>query len=142
MLPLGLIIIEDLGTALVIIAILAGIILVSGITWKILVLIYGILGALAGTVLYLVIIAPEILEKYLGIDPYQFSRRLLKAMEEETSGRFRGHGGQKALAEATGLSAGSRKQRLRSRCARAALAVCKAVETSPAAVGVRNMGSG
>lgn len=74
LLPLGLIIIEDLGTALVIIAILAGIILVSGITWKILVPIYGILGALAGTVLYLVIIAPEILEKYLGIDPYQFSR--------------------------------------------------------------------
>ncbi len=74
MLPLGLIIIEDLGTALVIIAILAGIILVSGITWKILVPIYGVLGALAGTVLYLVIIAPEILEKYLGIDPYQFSR--------------------------------------------------------------------
>ncbi|USK39228.1 rod shape-determining protein RodA [Cytobacillus firmus] len=74
LLPLGLIIIEDLGTALVIIAILAGIILVSGITWKILVPIYGVLGALAGTVLYLVIIAPEILEKYLGIDPYQFSR--------------------------------------------------------------------
>lgn len=74
LLPLGLIIIEDLGTALVIIAILAGIILVSGITWKILVPIYGILSALAGTVLYLVIIAPEILEKYLGIDPYQFSR--------------------------------------------------------------------
>ncbi|NUH84099.1 rod shape-determining protein RodA [Bacillus firmus] len=72
--PLGLIIIEDLGTALVIIAILTGIILVSGITWKILVPIYGILGAFAGTVLYLVIIAPEILEKYLGIDPYQFSR--------------------------------------------------------------------
>lgn len=73
-LPLGLIIIEDLGTALVIVAILTGIILVSGISWKILVPIYGFLGAIAATILYLVIQAPEILEKYLGIDPYQFSR--------------------------------------------------------------------
>ncbi|WP_026580701.1 FtsW/RodA/SpoVE family cell cycle protein [Bacillus sp. J33] len=73
-LPLGLIIIEDLGTALVIVAILTGIILVSGISWKILVPIYGFLGSFAGSILYLVIQAPEILEKYLGVDPYQFSR--------------------------------------------------------------------
>ncbi|WP_264806000.1 FtsW/RodA/SpoVE family cell cycle protein [Cytobacillus sp. NCCP-133] len=73
-LPLGLIIIEDLGTALVIVAILTGMTLVSGISWKILVPIYGFLGAFAGTILYLVIAAPEILEKYLGVDPYQFSR--------------------------------------------------------------------
>ncbi len=73
-LPLGLIIVRDLGTALVVIAILAGIILVSGISWKIIVPIYGFGATFAGIILYLVIIAPEILEKYLKIDTYQFFR--------------------------------------------------------------------
>ncbi len=73
-LPLGLIIIRDLGTALVVVAILAGIILASGISWKIIVPIYGLGGTFAGIILYLVISAPEILEKYLKIDTYQFFR--------------------------------------------------------------------
>lgn len=73
-LPLGLIIIRDLGTALVVVAILAGIILASGISWKIIVPIYGLGGTFAGIILYLVISAPEILEKYLKVDTYQFFR--------------------------------------------------------------------
>lgn len=73
-LPLGLIIVRDLGTALVVIAILAGIILASGISWKIIVPIYGLGGTLAGIILYLVIAAPEILVKYLKVDTYQFFR--------------------------------------------------------------------
>ena len=73
-LPLGLIIVRDLGTALVVIAILAGIILASGISWKIIVPIYGFGASLAGVILYLVISAPDILEKYLKIDTYQFFR--------------------------------------------------------------------
>lgn len=72
--PLGLIIVRDLGTALVIIAIVTGIILVSGISWKIIVTLYGLGGAFAGFIFYLVLQAPEILEKYLKIDPYQFNR--------------------------------------------------------------------
>jgi len=72
--PLGLIIVRDLGTALVVVAILAGIILASGISWKIIVPIYGFGITFAGSILYLVISAPEILEKYLKVDTYQFFR--------------------------------------------------------------------
>ena len=70
--PLGLIIADDLGTALVIIAILAGIIMASGITWKIIVPMFGVGGIFAGIILYMVIYAPKILEKY--VDTYQLFR--------------------------------------------------------------------
>lgn len=73
-LPLGLIIKGDLGTALVVIAILTGIILVSGISWKIIVPIYGLGGAFAGFIFYLVLQAPDALEKYLKVDSYQLYR--------------------------------------------------------------------
>lgn len=72
--PLGLIIADDLGTALVIIAIFTGIVLVSGISWKIIVPIYSLGGVFAGIIFYLAIRAPEILEKYLKVDTYQFYR--------------------------------------------------------------------
>ncbi|QED46333.1 FtsW/RodA/SpoVE family cell cycle protein [Cytobacillus dafuensis] len=72
--PLVLIIGDDLGTALVIMAIFAGIVLVSGISWKIIVPIFGLAGTLAGTIFALVIYAPEFLEKYLKVDTYQFYR--------------------------------------------------------------------
>lgn len=72
--PLGLIIVRDLGTALVVVAIVTGIILASGISWKIIVPIYGLAGTVAGFIFYLVIQAPEILEKYLNVDPYQLYR--------------------------------------------------------------------
>ncbi|NRG44765.1 FtsW/RodA/SpoVE family cell cycle protein [Bacillus sp. CRN 9] len=72
--PLGLIIVEDLGTALVIIAIFTGIILVSGISWKIIFPIYGFGAAFGGGILYLVIWAPEFLEKYFEIDAYKLGR--------------------------------------------------------------------
>ena len=62
--PLGLTIVDDLGTALVIISILVGIIMASGITWKIIVPMFGVGGVFAGVILYLVIYAPKILEKY------------------------------------------------------------------------------
>lgn len=72
--PLGLIIIEDLGTALVIIAIATGMVLASGISWRIILPIYGLGGAFAAGILYLVIWVPEILEKYLNVQTYQFFR--------------------------------------------------------------------
>ncbi|MFE8702975.1 FtsW/RodA/SpoVE family cell cycle protein [Cytobacillus sp. FJAT-54145] len=72
--PLGLIIVQDLGTALVIMAIFFGLLLVSGISWKIIIPILTAGAALAATVIYMVLWIPEVLEKYLGIDTYQFNR--------------------------------------------------------------------
>ncbi|WP_243292306.1 rod shape-determining protein RodA [Bacillus sp. FJAT-47783] len=64
----------DLGTALVMMAITAGLIFVSGISWKIIITISGVVFAAASSILYLVLAAPQILEKYLDVKPYQFGR--------------------------------------------------------------------
>ncbi|MGM0754233.1 MAG: FtsW/RodA/SpoVE family cell cycle protein [Bacillota bacterium] len=75
LLPLAFIMQQpDLGTSLVILAIMTGIILVSGITWKLIVPIYTSIGVLGGIVLSLVVWAPDLLEKYLNVKPYQFGR--------------------------------------------------------------------
>lgn len=74
LIPLALIIVRDLGTGLVIIAIFAGMVIISGVTWKILVPIISVGGSIAGGLIYLVLAAPEVLEKYLGIDEYQLYR--------------------------------------------------------------------
>ncbi|MDQ0219695.1 rod shape-determining protein RodA [Peribacillus cavernae] len=74
-LPLALIMQQpDLGTSLVFLAILVGMIFISGISWRILLPIFSTGIALTGTVLYFVIWYPDILEKYLGVDQYQFER--------------------------------------------------------------------
>ncbi|OLS34248.1 FtsW/RodA/SpoVE family cell cycle protein [Bacillus sp. MRMR6] len=71
--PLGLIMMQpDLGTSLVLISILVGFILVSGITWKIIFPVFLLGASLAGSILYLVITKPELLEKH--VDTYQFNR--------------------------------------------------------------------
>lgn len=64
----------DLGTSLVLIAILLGIIFVSGISWKILTVIFGSATVLISVIFYFVLWQPEILEKYLGVKEYQFGR--------------------------------------------------------------------
>ncbi|WP_409271979.1 FtsW/RodA/SpoVE family cell cycle protein [Neobacillus sp. SCS-31] len=64
----------DLGTSLVFIAILVGMIFISGITWKLLVPIFAGGLSLAAAILYFVLWKPELLEKYLGVQPYQFGR--------------------------------------------------------------------
>ncbi|MDM5330399.1 FtsW/RodA/SpoVE family cell cycle protein [Neobacillus sp. CF12] len=74
MVPLALIIKQDLGTSLVFLAILLGMIFISGITWKLLVPIFSIGTALISVIFYFVLLKPEILEKYLGVKQYQFSR--------------------------------------------------------------------
>jgi rod shape determining protein RodA len=74
MVPLILIIKQDLGTSLVFLAILLGMIFISGITWKLLVPIFSIGSALISVIFYFVLLKPEILEKYLGVKQYQFSR--------------------------------------------------------------------
>ncbi|MEK3887816.1 FtsW/RodA/SpoVE family cell cycle protein [Bacillus sp. FSL K6-3431] len=72
-LPFILIILEDLGTALVFIAIFLGIVLISGITWKLLLPIFTFVTMIAGTTMYLAIWQRPFLEKF-GVDPYQFMR--------------------------------------------------------------------
>ncbi|CAH2714433.1 Peptidoglycan glycosyltransferase RodA [Neobacillus rhizosphaerae] len=74
MLPLLLIIKEDLGTGLVFLAILLGMIFISGITWKLLVPIFSVGIVLVGTIFYFVLWNPAVLEKYLGVQQYQFGR--------------------------------------------------------------------
>lgn len=73
--PLGLIMMQpDLGTALVILSILTGMILVSGISWKIILPIYSSGATFAALIFYLVLKNPEFLEKYLQVQTYQFNR--------------------------------------------------------------------
>ena len=75
MLPLLLVMQQpDLGTSLVYIAIMLGMIFISGITWKLLVPIFGTGLSLISIIFYFVIWKPEILEKYLGVKEYQFGR--------------------------------------------------------------------
>ncbi|MDK8642851.1 FtsW/RodA/SpoVE family cell cycle protein [Niallia taxi] len=72
--PIALVIVQDLGTTLVLMAILAGMILVSGITWKIIIPIYGTALSLGSLILYLAIYGRDFLLKYLHIEDYQFKR--------------------------------------------------------------------
>ncbi|WP_313804946.1 rod shape-determining protein RodA [Cytobacillus sp.] len=75
MLPLLLVMKQpDLGTGLVFIAIMLGMIFISGITWKLLVPIFGTGITLISAIFYFVLWQPEILEKYLGVKEYQFAR--------------------------------------------------------------------
>ncbi|MEH6944249.1 rod shape-determining protein RodA [Bacillus sp. JJ722] len=64
----------DLGTSLVFLSILLGVIFVSGITWKILLPMFSAATLLVSGIMYFVLYAPEVLEKYLGVKQYQFSR--------------------------------------------------------------------
>ncbi|WP_100332241.1 FtsW/RodA/SpoVE family cell cycle protein [Bacillus xiapuensis] len=64
----------DLGTSLVFISILVGMIFVAGITWRILIPLFSSAIALIAGIMYLVIWHPAILEKYLGVKQYQFGR--------------------------------------------------------------------
>ncbi|MDQ0273014.1 rod shape-determining protein RodA [Cytobacillus purgationiresistens] len=74
-LPLMLIMLQpDLGTALVFISIMLGMIFISGISWKILAPIVGTGTVLVSTIFYFVIWHPELLEKYLGVKQYQLGR--------------------------------------------------------------------
>jgi rod shape determining protein RodA len=74
-LPILLVMMQpDLGTSLVMLAIMTGIIFISGITWKIIAPLYGSIAVIAGVILYFVIWAPNILEKYLNVKSYQFDR--------------------------------------------------------------------
>ncbi|MBM7553750.1 FtsW/RodA/SpoVE family cell cycle protein [Thalassobacillus pellis] len=64
----------DFGTALVFLGIMSGMIIVAGVSWKLIVPLYGSIMAVAGLVLYLVIEAPVLLKKYLNVEEYQLGR--------------------------------------------------------------------
>lgn len=72
--PLILIIKQDLGTSLVFLAILLGMIFISGISWKLLTPMFSAGVLLIGTIFYFVLWNPDLLEKYLGVKQYQFNR--------------------------------------------------------------------
>lgn len=64
----------DLGTSLVFIAIMLGMIFISGISWKILLPIFSFGISLISLIFYFVLWKPDVLEKYLGVKEYQFGR--------------------------------------------------------------------
>lgn len=63
----------DLGTSLVFVSIFLGMLLVSGITWKLLLPIFSFFTLLGSTVMYIALFLPEYL-KYTGVKPHQFQR--------------------------------------------------------------------
>lgn len=73
--PFALVILQnDLGTTLVYMAILSGIILLSGIKWKIIVPVVTVVGGLAATILLLAVYNPDFLVDKLGVGEYQILR--------------------------------------------------------------------
>ncbi|MEK4026534.1 FtsW/RodA/SpoVE family cell cycle protein [Mammaliicoccus sciuri] len=63
----------DLGTSLVFVSITAAVVIVSGISWKLLAPLFSIGAALAASVLWMAIYAQDFLDK-IGFSPYQFKR--------------------------------------------------------------------
>lgn len=96
----------DLGTGLVIISIFIGILLVSGITWKIILPLFGFGASSAALILYLVIWKPEILEKYLKVKTYQFGRIYAWISPEEHQSNFGYHLVKSLRAIGSGLISG------------------------------------
>lgn len=74
LIPLAFIMLQpDLGTALVFLAITAALIVVSGITWKIIVPIFVGSTTIGATLLWMALYAQDFLAKF-GFQPYQFQR--------------------------------------------------------------------
>ncbi len=72
--PLYFIIGQDLGTALVFLAITGSVIIVSGISWRILLPVFTSAIALGTTVLWMAVYAQDFLEERLGIAEYRMKR--------------------------------------------------------------------
>lgn len=63
----------DLGSSLVFLAITAALVIVAGISWKIILPMFGGAVLVGGTLLWMALFMQDFLEK-LGFDPYQFAR--------------------------------------------------------------------
>ncbi len=64
----------DLGSSLVFLAITAALVIVAGISWKILVPIFAGFAAIGGTLLWMAVYMQDFLEKAFGFKSYQFAR--------------------------------------------------------------------
>ena len=73
--PMALILLQnDLGTTLVLCAIIAGVMLVSGITWRILVPLFIVAFVSGSSIILAIIYKPSLIESLLGIKMYQMGR--------------------------------------------------------------------
>ena len=64
----------DLGTSLVLCAILVGMVFISGVSWKILLPIFSSVVLFIFIIFYFILWQPDLLKKYLGVKQYQFGR--------------------------------------------------------------------
>ncbi len=105
--PLALVLDQpDLGTGLVLMAITAGILLVSGISWKIIIPMFLSVGLIGAGIIYVMIQVPEYLKAhipdyqfkriYSWLDPYSYPTKegfnLISAMQAIGSGEITGKG--------------------------------------------------
>ena len=75
MIPLGFILLQpDLGTALVFIAITLAIVVVSGISWKIIAPSFGGVAIVGGMLLWMTLYMQDFLSNTFGLKPYMFER--------------------------------------------------------------------
>lgn len=73
--PLSFILLQpDLGTALVFLAITAALIIVAGITWKIILPLFLSGVGVGGLLLWMALYMQDFLTKHFGFNPYQFAR--------------------------------------------------------------------
>lgn len=73
--PLGFIMLQpDLGSSLVFIAITAALVIVAGVTWKIILPLFGGAVVIGGSLLWMALYMQDFLEKTFGFQPYQFAR--------------------------------------------------------------------
>ena len=73
--PMALILLQnDLGTTLVLCAIIAGVMLVSGITWRILAPLFIVSFVSGSSIILAIIYKPSLIESLLGIKMYQMGR--------------------------------------------------------------------
>lgn len=73
--PMALILLQnDLGTTLVLCAIIAGVMLVSGITWRILAPLFIVTFVSGSSIILAIIYKPSLIESLLGIKMYQMGR--------------------------------------------------------------------
>lgn len=73
--PLLFIILQpDLGSALVFFAITAALIIIAGVSWKIILPVFISAAAFGGTLIWMAIYMQDVLEKIFGFDHYQFAR--------------------------------------------------------------------
>lgn len=64
----------DLGTSLVLCAILVGMVFISGVSWRILLPIFSSVVGFISIIFYFILVQPDLLRKYLGVKQYQFGR--------------------------------------------------------------------